>query len=101
MKRGALQVNSLLVRARVRPPCRAEGGSCIAICVPMARAGITEMDEWPTHPFALLRLVGDNDLTKRLMWSGLIAGIGALSTIVANRVATTIWRRVFDEDPPD
>ncbi|MEX2195452.1 MAG: hypothetical protein WD844_09215 [Thermoleophilaceae bacterium] len=42
-----------------------------------------------------------NDLTKRLMWSGLLAGIGALSTIVANRIATAIWIRVFDEDPPD
>jgi hypothetical protein len=46
-------------------------------------------------------VAGDNDLTKRLMWSGLIAGIGALATIAANRVATSIWRRVFDEDPPD
>jgi len=44
---------------------------------------------------------GDNDLVKRLMWSGLIAGIGALAAIAANRVAATIWRRVFDEDPPD
>ena len=26
-----------------------------------------------------------NDLTKRLMWSGLLAGVGALSTIVATR----------------
>jgi hypothetical protein len=43
----------------------------------------------------------DNDLVKRLMWSGLIAGLGALSTIVANRVATIVWRRLFDEDPPD
>jgi hypothetical protein len=42
-----------------------------------------------------------NDLTKRLMWSGLLAGIGALSTIVANRIATAIWIRVFDEDPPE
>ena len=42
-----------------------------------------------------------NDLTKRLMWSGLLAGIGALSTILANRVAGAIWVRVFDEDPPD
>jgi hypothetical protein len=45
--------------------------------------------------------VGDNDLAKRLMWSGLIAGIGALATIAANRVAASIWRRLFDEDPPD
>jgi hypothetical protein len=43
----------------------------------------------------------DNDLVKRLMWSGLLAGVGALSTIVASRIATVIWVRVFDEDPPD
>jgi hypothetical protein len=43
----------------------------------------------------------DNDLVKRLMWSGLLAGIGALSTILANRVAAAIWVRLFDEDPPD
>jgi hypothetical protein len=43
----------------------------------------------------------DNDLVKRLMWSGLLAGIGALSTIVANRIATVVWQRVFDEDPPE
>jgi len=42
-----------------------------------------------------------NDLTKRLLWSGLLAGVGALTTIVANRVATTIWERVFHEAPPD
>jgi hypothetical protein len=43
----------------------------------------------------------DNDLVKRLAWSGLLAGLGALSTIVANRLATVVWQRVFDEDPPD
>ena len=42
-----------------------------------------------------------NDLTKRLMWSGLLAGVGALTTIVANRIATFIWIKVFDEDPPE
>ena len=42
-----------------------------------------------------------NDLTKRLMWSGLLAGVGALTTIVANRIATTIWVKVFNEDPPE
>ena len=42
-----------------------------------------------------------NDLTKRLMWSGLLAGVGALSTIVASRIATAIWIKIFDEDPPD
>ncbi len=42
-----------------------------------------------------------NDLSKRLMWSGLLAGIGALATIAANRIAAAIWVRVFDEDPPE
>ena len=41
-----------------------------------------------------------NELTKRLMWTGLLAGVGALSSIVANKIATEIWVRVFDEDPP-
>jgi len=43
----------------------------------------------------------DNELVKRLLWSGLLAGVGALTSIVANRVATFIWERVFDEEPPD
>ena len=42
-----------------------------------------------------------NDLTKRLIWSGMLAGIGALSTIVANRIATALWEKIFDEEPPD
>ncbi len=42
-----------------------------------------------------------NDLVKRLMWSGLLAGLGALATVATQRVATMIWLRVFDEDPPD
>ena len=43
----------------------------------------------------------DNELVKRLMWTGLLAGTGALVSIVANRLATIIWVRVFNEDPPD
>jgi len=38
---------------------------------------------------------------KRLMWSGLLAGLGALTTIIANRIAIVIWQRLFDEDPPE
>ena len=41
-----------------------------------------------------------SDLTKRLMWAGLLAGVGALTSIIANRVAAEIWVRVFKEDPP-
>ena len=43
----------------------------------------------------------DNELVKRLLWSGLLAGVGALTTIVANRIATAIWMRVTGEDPPE
>jgi hypothetical protein len=40
-------------------------------------------------------------MVKRLAWSGLLAGVGALTTIVANKIATAIWVRIFDEDPPE
>jgi hypothetical protein len=46
-------------------------------------------------------VVTDNDLVKRLMWSGLIAALGAGATIVTQRLATVIWERAFDEEPPD
>lgn len=42
-----------------------------------------------------------NDLTKRLLWAGLLAGLGALASIATTKAATVIWRRVFGEDPPD
>jgi hypothetical protein len=42
-----------------------------------------------------------NDLTKRLLWSGLLAGVGALSTVVASKIASAIWVKIFDEDPPE
>jgi hypothetical protein len=47
------------------------------------------------------RPVAQNEMVKRLMWSGLIAAIGALASIAANRIASSLWRRIFDEDPPD
>jgi hypothetical protein len=45
--------------------------------------------------------VAQDDMMKRLIWSGLLALTGALASIAANRVAASVWRRVFDEDPPD
>jgi hypothetical protein len=38
---------------------------------------------------------------KRLLWSGLLAGTGALATIAASRLSAVIWKRVFDEAPPE
>ncbi len=43
----------------------------------------------------------DNELVKRLAWSGLLAGIGALASIVTTRIAAVAYRRLFDEDPPE
>jgi hypothetical protein len=43
----------------------------------------------------------ENEMVKRLIWSGLLAGAGALSTIVAQRAAAVVWRRLFDEEPPE
>ena len=43
----------------------------------------------------------ENDIVKRLMWSGLLAGLSALSGVVAQRVAVQVWRRVFDAEPPE
>ena len=43
----------------------------------------------------------DNDMVKRLVWSGLLAAIGALASIATTRLAAMIWRRAFGEDPPE
>jgi hypothetical protein len=43
----------------------------------------------------------ESPLVKRLMWSGLLAGLGALASIAAARVAGVIWMRVFGEEPPE
>lgn len=43
----------------------------------------------------------ENDLTKRLLWSGLLAGLGALASVATTRLAAIIWRRIYDEDPPE
>ena len=43
----------------------------------------------------------DNELLKRLAWTGLLAGLGALASIATQRVAAVIWYRVYREDPPE
>jgi hypothetical protein len=43
----------------------------------------------------------DNEIAKRLMWSALLAGLGALASVATSRVAAMIWRRAFGEDPPE
>jgi hypothetical protein len=43
----------------------------------------------------------DNEIVRRLIWSALLAGTGAIASIVAARASSIIYRRIFDEDPPD
>jgi len=52
------------------------------------------------HGTAIKRLTR-SPLVKRVLWSGLQAGIGALASQVSARLARWIWMRVFDETPPD
>lgn len=43
----------------------------------------------------------ENDIVKRLVWSGLLAASGAAASILATRISAVIFRRLYDEDPPD
>jgi hypothetical protein len=45
--------------------------------------------------------MSDNELVKRLAWSGLVAGVGALASIATTRIAAVVFRRIFGEDPPE
>jgi hypothetical protein len=45
--------------------------------------------------------MSDNELVKRLAWSGLVAGIGALASIATTKIAAVAFRRIFGEDPPE
>lgn len=43
----------------------------------------------------------DNDVAKRLVWSGILAATGALASVITTRIAAQIYRRIYDEDPPE
>jgi hypothetical protein len=43
----------------------------------------------------------DNDLLKRLVWSGLLAGFGALASMATARAAAVAYRKIYGEDPPE
>jgi hypothetical protein len=37
---------------------------------------------------------------RKLLWTGLYAGLGAAATIGARKVASRIWRVTTGEEPP-
>jgi hypothetical protein len=43
----------------------------------------------------------DNDIVKRLVWSGMLAAAGAVASMAATRVAAFAYRRLFEEEPPE
>jgi hypothetical protein len=43
----------------------------------------------------------DNEMVRKLIWSGMLAATGALASIFAAKVSAILYRRLFDEDPPE
>jgi hypothetical protein len=39
-------------------------------------------------------------MLRKLMWTGLYAGLGAAATMAARRAASSIWRLATGEQPP-
>lgn len=57
-------------------------------------------DRTPTEAVIRLHRM-ENEMVKRLVWSGVLAACGALASIVSQRLAAVVWRRMFDEEPPE
>lgn len=43
----------------------------------------------------------DNEIVKRLVWSGMVAAASALASLLATRLAAVAYRRLFAEEPPE
>jgi hypothetical protein len=39
-------------------------------------------------------------MLRKILWSGLYAGLGAAATMGARRVASSVWRLATGEEPP-
>jgi hypothetical protein len=42
----------------------------------------------------------ESRMLRKVMWSGLYAGLGAAATVATRRLASTIWRVATGEEPP-
>lgn len=40
-------------------------------------------------------------MLRKILWSGLYAGLGAAATMGARRVASSVWRLATGEEPPE
>lgn len=43
----------------------------------------------------------DNDLVRKLIWSGMVTASSALASLLAVRLAGFAYRRIFNEEPPE
>ena len=43
----------------------------------------------------------DSEILRRLTWAGMLAATGALATVAAHRISEVLYRRVFNEEPPE
>jgi hypothetical protein len=40
-------------------------------------------------------------MVRKLLWSGLYAGIAATATMASQRLASTVWRLATGDSPPE
>ena len=43
----------------------------------------------------------DSYILRRLIWAAMLAATGALATVAAHRLSEVLYRRVFNEEPPE
>jgi hypothetical protein len=43
----------------------------------------------------------DNEMVRKLIWSAMLAATGALASIAAAKASAILYRRIFEEDPPE
>jgi hypothetical protein len=39
-------------------------------------------------------------MVRKLLWTALYGGVGALATVVSRRTASVVWRTLTGEEPP-
>ncbi len=43
----------------------------------------------------------ENEMFRRLVWTGLTVTTSALAALLARRASAAIWKRAFNEEPPE
>jgi hypothetical protein len=43
----------------------------------------------------------DNEMVRKLIWSAMLAASGAIASIAATKASAILYRRIFEEDPPE